>query len=70
MGNAGILIDPTDTPALTQAMIVLLRHPERRRTLRTSALTHASMFSWERAARETLIVYEETIGKSKRNEVS
>lgn len=57
-GDAGILVDPTDTGALTTAMATLLEDAEQRAALREAGLVQATSFSWERAARETLTVYE------------
>lgn len=61
VGEAGILIEPTDTPALTQAMLSLLTGTEQRDRLREAGLKQACLFSWDRAARETLEVYERAI---------
>lgn len=62
VGQAGALVDPTDTPALTAALVDLLDNPERRAALGAAGLDRAALFSWERAARETLAVYEDADG--------
>jgi glycosyltransferase involved in cell wall biosynthesis len=57
-GEAGVLISPTDTEALAAAIRSLLDDSGRRAGLRAAGLARAASFSWERAARETLAVYE------------
>jgi glycosyltransferase involved in cell wall biosynthesis len=57
VGEAGVLVDPIDAGALAAALMALLDDLERRAALRAAGLTRAVLFSWERAARETLEVY-------------
>jgi glycosyltransferase involved in cell wall biosynthesis len=64
VGEAGLLVEPTDTPALTQAMLSLLTGTGQRNHLREAGLKQARLFSWDRAARETLAVYEQTIAQA------
>lgn len=63
MGEAGILFEPHDTHALVQAMSRVLENEGTRQALRKAGLEQAQKFSWERAARETLQVYEEAVGR-------
>jgi glycosyltransferase involved in cell wall biosynthesis len=56
-----MLLDPTDTERLAGALIALLDAPEQRRRQRAAGLARAALFSWERAARETLEVYESVV---------
>jgi glycosyltransferase involved in cell wall biosynthesis len=58
-GDAALLIDPRDTTALCDAMERILKDTDLRATLRERGLERASAFSWEKAARETIAVYEE-----------
>ncbi|MGB3904523.1 MAG: glycosyltransferase family 1 protein [Anaerolineae bacterium] len=58
VGEAGVLVDPTDTDELASSMADLLGDRERRLELRAAGLARAGWFSWERAAQETLGVYE------------
>jgi glycosyltransferase involved in cell wall biosynthesis len=58
VGDAGILIDPYDIEGMAGAMYELLTDDELRNSLVTKGLDRVKMFSWERAARETLAVYE------------
>ncbi|MCL4459346.1 MAG: glycosyltransferase family 4 protein [Chloroflexi bacterium] len=59
VGEAALMVDPTDTAALTQAMRAILSDSELRTSLRRRGLERASLFSWEKTARQTLAVYEE-----------
>ena len=59
VGGAAILFDPTDTDALAQALHHVLVDEPRRRELALAGLERASLFSWEKAARETVEVYAE-----------
>ncbi len=59
VGNAALLFDPQDTDELARALGKLLGDPEQRRALALAGRARAARFSWERAARETLRVYQE-----------
>jgi glycosyltransferase involved in cell wall biosynthesis/SAM-dependent methyltransferase len=58
-GDAALLIDPHDSEALHRAMQMVLRDADLRSSMRRRSLARAALFSWERAAEETLAVYEE-----------
>ena len=62
VGDAALLVDPTDPAALTTALQRVLRDPALHTRLRTAGLQRAAEFSWERTARETLAVYERVCG--------
>jgi glycosyltransferase involved in cell wall biosynthesis len=57
MGGAGILIDPNSVDELAKALFRVLTDQSLRATLATAGLARAKLFSWERAAIETLAVY-------------
>ncbi len=57
VGDAALLIDPTDTAALAQALYDGLTQPDLQADLRQRGLRRAAQFSWERCAAETLAVY-------------
>jgi glycosyltransferase involved in cell wall biosynthesis len=57
VGDAALLIDPTDTGALAQALADVLTQPALQADLRARGLRRAAGFSWERCAAETLAVY-------------
>jgi glycosyltransferase involved in cell wall biosynthesis len=62
-GDAALLVGPRDAAALCDAMERILKDSDLRATLRHRGLERAATFSWERAARETLAVYEEAVKK-------
>ncbi len=57
-GDAAVLLDPRDTEALAKAMERVLADGALRADLRKRGIERAKQFSWQRAARETLTVYE------------
>lgn len=61
-GVTGFLVAPQDSVALAGAIVRLLRDAGLRRKMGQKARTRVEqMFSWQRAARETLRVYEEAL---------
>jgi glycosyltransferase involved in cell wall biosynthesis len=61
VGDAAILIDPHDIDGLTVAMWRVLTDQDTRDNLIAKGLKRASMFSWKRAAEETLAVYRRVV---------
>ncbi len=59
VGDAGILVDPTDHLGIADAMERLLVDNEAAYALRTAGLLRSARFSWARTARETLEAYYE-----------
>jgi len=59
VGEASILIDPQDTTELAEAINQLLDDGTKRKELSVASLARAKLFSWEKAARETLAVASE-----------
>ncbi len=57
VGEAALCVDPYDVRAIAEAMATLVFRPERRLDLVCRGLERARLFSWERAAAETLEVY-------------
>ena len=57
VGDAGVLVDPTQPDALGDALVAYLGDPARQRELRARARPRAAGFSWDRAAADTLAVY-------------
>lgn len=57
-GDAALLVDPTDTPAITAALRRTLCETDLVDDLRRRGLGQAARFSWQRAAAETVQVYE------------
>ena len=58
IGDAGILVEPRDVGGFAQAMTRVLEHDALRQELRAKGIKQAARFTWERAAQETLRVYE------------
>jgi glycosyltransferase involved in cell wall biosynthesis len=58
VGEAGLLIDPADTAALTAALRRVLTDADLRRDLRQQSLERAAQFSWRRAATELEAIYQ------------
>ncbi|MXY94426.1 MAG: glycosyltransferase family 4 protein [Caldilineaceae bacterium SB0664_bin_27] len=57
VGDAGLIIDPSDWEEIAVAMHRLLTEDELHKELSQKGLQRASVFSWSRAASETLDVY-------------
>lgn len=57
VGDAALLIDPDDPGALASAIDRVLADPALRATMSDAGRRRAAMFSWRRAAAETLAVY-------------
>lgn len=57
-GDAALLVDPTDERAIAAALRQVLTDKELAADLRDRGRARAAQFSWERAARQTLAVYE------------
>ena len=56
-GDAGILVDPTDTAALRDAMIAVETEPNLRQQLVEKGYRQAARFTWRRSASQLLSVY-------------
>jgi glycosyltransferase involved in cell wall biosynthesis len=61
LGDAGVLIHPTDTVAWTHAIVDLLNDSEKYQRLRATGIRRAAEFTWERTARLTLDVYRRSV---------
>lgn len=62
VGDAGMTVDPFDEGALGAALARLVDDRDLRSELRAKGLKRAAMFSWRRAAQQTLKVYEQATG--------
>jgi len=58
VGDAGVFIRPDDPTDIAQGLGWVLGNPKFREVLSQKGLERAATFSWERAARETLAVYD------------
>ena len=66
-GEAGMLVDPYDSHAISQALAELLESQPRREELSRRGLERARRFTWHQVAEQTLRVYEEV--RSQKSEV-
>lgn len=57
VGDAGLLVDPQDTEAISHAILRVLEDDELAADLRSRSLARAREFSWNRTARETFACY-------------
>jgi glycosyltransferase involved in cell wall biosynthesis len=62
VGEAGILVESGDATSLAEALGAVQALPELAAELRGKGLKRAALFSWPRAARETLAIYREVGG--------
>ncbi len=58
VGDAGIMVNPYDSDSLAQAMREVLTNRELRDKMVRKGLEQSKRFSWEKAATETMEVYE------------
>ena len=57
VGDSGILVAPTDSDALCQAILTLHRDEALRRQLSARAIERATLFSWSRCADQVMVQY-------------
>ncbi len=57
VGDAGLLVDPTSSEHLAEAMLTVLTDPALAEEMRAKGLVRAKSFSWAEAARRTVSVY-------------
>jgi alpha-1,3-rhamnosyl/mannosyltransferase len=62
VGDAGLLVDPSDVEGWCSALRQLLEDEPRREMLATAGRARAQAFSWRRTATETVQVYREVLG--------
>jgi glycosyltransferase involved in cell wall biosynthesis len=63
VGDAGILVDPFDVTSIADAIDRLLGDSQLREGLRRKGFERAKLFSWKRAARETLDIFEKVMNE-------
>ena len=64
-GEGALLVDPTDTAALSAAMTSLLTDHRRRASLAERGLSNLNRFSWEECARTVLTVIDAILERSR-----
>jgi glycosyltransferase involved in cell wall biosynthesis len=63
VSDGGILVDPKDINGLAASMYEVLTNNSLRQDMISKGIKRASIFSWDKAATETLKVYEEVGGE-------
>jgi len=63
VGEAGLTVDPMDSEGLAEAMNQVLGDETLRQSMRERGLARAGHFSWAKAARETVGVYQRALGR-------
>ncbi|MFO0910615.1 MAG: glycosyltransferase family 1 protein [Isosphaeraceae bacterium] len=63
VGDAGLFFDPTDVPAMADAMRLIIDDPGLRLTLASRARARAREFDWSRAARTLLERFDQLAGR-------
>jgi glycosyltransferase involved in cell wall biosynthesis len=63
LGDAAITLDPQDADAWVEALTEALENGKLRAELRAKGLARARTFSWEKAARETIGVYQSVLSR-------
>ena len=61
VGNAAILVDPTDVQQISRAIENILSNGELAAELRRKGLERLNLFSWKKCAEETLGIFEEVV---------
>jgi len=61
-GGAVVYFDPTSVAEMSASITRILRDESLREEMRAKGLVQAARFSWERAAKETMVVYERVLG--------
>ncbi len=61
-GDAGILVNPLDTDAISAAMMRLLTDSTLRQRLAAAGIEHVKRFSWAKSARQLKSIYDDMLG--------
>lgn len=61
VGNAGIMVAPTDLEALCQAMLSVYKSPFLQQQMSQKSLNRAKLFSWKRCAEKTINAYKASL---------
>jgi glycosyltransferase involved in cell wall biosynthesis len=58
VGDAGIYVDPFDVEQISSSIDTVLSDAELRQNLGERGLKRAKLFSWEKTAKETILLYK------------
>lgn len=65
LGDAGILVDPLDAAAWTEAIVNVVNDDDRRAGMRARGLARATEFTWTRTAALTIRAYDQAIASAR-----
>ncbi|MEQ1913172.1 MAG: glycosyltransferase, partial [Vicinamibacterales bacterium] len=63
VGEAGVLVEPTDVRAWYEALVAVLGSPSRAAQMREAGVARAATFTWKRTATATREVYREVAAR-------
>jgi glycosyltransferase involved in cell wall biosynthesis len=58
VGEAGIMVAPTDADALCQGMLAIYRNPSLGQALSAKSIRQAGKFSWQKSTQATIRAYQ------------
>jgi glycosyltransferase involved in cell wall biosynthesis len=61
VGDAGLLVEPSDAEGMALAMQRALTDKDLRKALRENGLERARTYTWRRAAQDTVEVYDRAV---------
>jgi len=61
IGDAGIMVDPTNINSLCESMYILLKDKELWNRMRNMGLERSKLFSWDKTAKKILTVYDDIL---------
>ena len=61
VGDAGMLVDPTDEDGLVRVLLDLYRNERARQEMSRRSLARAGMFRWDRTVQDTVAAYEKAM---------
>ena len=61
IGDAGIMVDPTDVNSLCESMYILLKDKELWNHMSNKGRERSNLFSWENTAKKILKIYDEAL---------
>jgi len=64
VGDAGILVNPTDIRGLSSAIVRVITDLGLQQTMRQKGIERTRFFSWDKVAQETLDIYDELLRRS------
>ncbi|MDF5716699.1 MAG: glycosyltransferase family 1 protein [Rhizonema sp. NSF051] len=70
VGDAGVLVDPTDISAIADAVCYLQNNPVAYQELANKGLIRAKSFTWEKTAEQIAEIYEKLLSKKQLPEVA